>query len=545
MCKSTDKCKCSTKILESVDKWEENDLLSSKFLKFGIVPMRHGVSDDGTIVTEGQAVSPFAVCPHCGAVSYRVHSWYTRVLKDSPVLGDGTVLVLNVRRFFCDNGSCEYRTFSEQPGELINRYQRMTSRCKRELVEYGLHASAVKTAGVLCKSGIGVSHDTALRAVASRELPDFSGVRRIGVDDWAFRKGVKYGSVIVDLDTHAVVDVLEGRGRKVFKDWLLAHPDVELVSRDRASEYSCAVEEVRMETGREIVEVADRFHLLKNMNEALAEAIKPHVPECKARLEDHPESGREAPPEEDAGSDPRQEVFDGVKALQTNGKNAYQISASLHIGVQLAAKYMTCDTLPPKLRRWDPKDSRFDGRVKAELEAGKDWEEVFKGLVADGFKNTEDVFKRHYGIKEEEGRVISKRTISSLATKKIMRDLDRKPKKGRGGWSREDEEMFTRLCSFDWFRELYESARSFYKTITGSSKDELDNWLSKHTACDCAPIKSLANGIMRDYIPVRNCIIYKEVSNGVLEGTVNRLKVVKRVMYGRAGVKLLRTKMIG
>ena len=215
---------------------------------------------------------PYGTCPYCGTVNHRIHSRYMRTITDLSILGIPSIIIFEVRKFFCDNPACHRKTFAEQPGDEIFRYRRRTRRCEMVISRYGLNTSSETAKKLLSAIGIGVSGDTVLRDLHRMSIPIHPEVQKIGVDDWAFKKGVKYGSIIVSLDAGSVIDLLGDRNIGSFKGWLDNHTQVKIVSRDRSTDYTAAI----AATGRNITEVADRFHLSKNMSDCVTKVIGSH-----------------------------------------------------------------------------------------------------------------------------------------------------------------------------------------------------------------------------------------------------------------------------
>ncbi len=206
-----------------------------------------------------------------------MHSRYVRVIHDLSILGRSVIIYLEVRKFFCYNHQCERKTSAEQPGDEVFRYRRRTCRCERAVARHGLSVSSNSASRLLGHLGVHISPSTVLRDLHRIPLPSYPDVSQIGVDDWAFRKGVTYGSVIVNLSTGMIIDLLGDRKEENFRDWLDMHAKVSPVSRDRSTDYSAAIASVN----RPIEEVADHFHLVKNASDMLTRIIRKNlVPLC-------------------------------------------------------------------------------------------------------------------------------------------------------------------------------------------------------------------------------------------------------------------------
>jgi transposase len=178
-------------------------------------------------------------------------------------------------KYFCDNEECEVKIFTEQ-NDLVNQYSQFTERCRSYMLKVATVVSCEAAVKILAYQGIHVCGDTLLNMLkAVGKAYESSVGKKIGVDDWAYRKGQKYGTLICDLETHEIIDILKGRDRETFEKWLQGHPDIEVVSRDRASEYSSAVSRALPEA----VQIADRFHITKNLLEALNDTMKAFIPE--------------------------------------------------------------------------------------------------------------------------------------------------------------------------------------------------------------------------------------------------------------------------
>jgi hypothetical protein len=201
-----------------------------------------------------------------------------------PILGEAVTLLIAQQKYFCDNERCEADIFTER-SELVSPYFQFTERCREYMLKVASLVSCEVAVKILAYQGIRVSGDTLLNMIkAAGQVYGIKAGRRIGVDDWAYRKGQEYGTIICDLDTHEIIDVLEGRDKETFEKWLRGHPDIEIVSRDRASAYASAVSSVLPEA----VQIADRFHITKNLLEALNETMKSFMPEVFEVPNDRP-----------------------------------------------------------------------------------------------------------------------------------------------------------------------------------------------------------------------------------------------------------------
>ncbi len=208
-----------------------------------------------------RAASPTAPCPCCGTISKRIQSRYTRTLRDLPASGRPVHLVLHVRRFFCQESTCVRKIFAERFPALTLPRVKFTLRLQEALREMGFELGGEAGARLGKKLSYPGSPDTILRLVKRAELPPASAPRVVGLDDWSWKRRLRYGTLICDLESRKPLDVLADRSVETVSAWFVAHPSVEIVSRDRSSEYAAAIKK----GAPQAIEVADRWHLGKNV----------------------------------------------------------------------------------------------------------------------------------------------------------------------------------------------------------------------------------------------------------------------------------------
>ena len=236
-------------------------------LRVDDVEMENETMSISVTSTNGQSI-----CPHCQTISERIHSIYNRHPADLPIVGYTVRLAMTVHRFFCDNSDCDAKTFTERIPAFIQHYARRTNRLAGKQQNVALEAGGASGQRVLTILDMPVSSDTLIRLVRNEPEPDVDTPRVLGVDEWSKRKGQSYGTILVDLEAHQPVDLLPDKSAESFAKWLKEHPGIEIISRDRDKEYAKGA----TEGAPEAIQVADRWHLLTNLRDALKGFLESH-----------------------------------------------------------------------------------------------------------------------------------------------------------------------------------------------------------------------------------------------------------------------------
>jgi transposase len=534
-------------------------------------------ADSLTILLETAAST--AACPICGVESNRVHSRYRRALADLPCFGKAVRLVITVRRFFCTDSQCPRRIFAERLLGFARPYGRGTDRLREAHEAIGSALGGEPGSRLTVRLAVATSADTLLRRVKQLRVESSGPPRYVGIDDWAWRKGRRYGTIVVDLERGDVIDLLPDRDAATVKNWLDEHPGIELISRDRSSTYAQAA----AESVPEALQVADRWHLLKNLREAIErlferrsdevdEAVKvlamPAESLCSSgatQAEDSLTAVESSPPPQPTAGRPsesprlqvqrarqtrRIERFEQVHERHRQGHSARRIARDLGMSRNAVRHYLRCKECPDWKpgrtwrSRWDTHREWIDARI---AEGCTNAASLHRQLVLRDFRGSYCSVQRY--IRKRLGAAGRKRervgaarpsappppSPAQLSFEWVRRPEDRKPNEQRriDAIRAGSDELATALGLADEFADL----------IRKRSSRTLSDWLVRSEACLCPEIRRFAQGIRRDEAAVLAAVT-QQWSNGPVEGHVNRLKTVKRQMYGRAGFVLLRARFL-
>lgn len=490
-----------------------------------------------------------ASCPGCGAWSARVHGSYLRFPADVPSAGRSVVLRLRVRRFTCRTTECGRRTFVEQIPGLTRRHGQRTERLRSTLAAIGLALAGRAGARLADIVGATVSRSTVLRLVDALPEPEVPTPRVVGVDEYATRKGRHYGTVLVDVETRRPVDLLPDRESSSLAAWLAARPGIEVVCRDRAPFFA----EGASVGAPHAVQVADRWHLWHNLSEAAERSIAQHrqclrvlVPDTLEPTEAEPDSAEESPgspwPTGHRFADRTRTMHATIHALVEAGHSRRAIQRQLGMTSRTVKRY--ADAARPEdlfTGQWQTRASVLD-EYKSYLDdrwnegrtnAWKLWEEI----VPLGYNGSYQRVRAYIRQKRTSPRPVTARPPSPRTV---------------AGWVLRRPETLSetehlRLKSVrancPQIDALTRHVRSFATMLTERQGERLPDWLDAVRQDDLPSLHTLAAGIDRDRDAVTAGLTLPW-SSGVVEGHVNRIKMLKRQMFGRAGFALLRKRVL-
>ncbi|HFK5535976.1 TPA: ISL3 family transposase [Elizabethkingia anophelis] len=514
-------------------------------------------SESGVLYIHTSVCQKYSACPICGKRSKRIHSRYSRTLLDLPISGHMVKVKLKTRKYFCDNAVCPRKVFTERFDYEIRPYYRRMVRSNDLITRMALELGGNTGAAISRYVGIPVSPTTILRVIKRIEIQPkalTSGI--IGVDDWAFKNGKTYGTVIIDLERKEVIDLLPDRESGTLAEWLRKHPEITTVSRDRYGPYALGIK-----TGAPHArQVADRFHLLMNLGEAtrrifqskgkeLREVFtlyndpKRRISSCFEIKQQAPSSLKTAEPNiSTANIDvARQHKFDKVKELYSTGITLRQIARITKLARGTVRKYVLMEQLEKRQSRSSTNLEAFINFLLQEENRGKTYRELHKSIVQMGFngKYTQFCCKMNevYSMqpftrtKPEAPIVVKTWSPTKLS---IMLYMESEDIQGN-----EDRDFLKLLLeTLPQIKQLEQLVKGFKQLFVVKEDGLLKSWIEEAVKSECG-LKNFAKNLLKDYEAVNNAVI-TTISNGQVEGQVNRIKNIKRKMYGRAGFQLLR-----
>ncbi len=546
--------------------------------------------------------SSTAYCPLCGVQAWRIHSRYMRQVADLPCVGRHVTLLLSVRKFFCPNAACPRTIFAEQFPELVPSYARLTTRLREALVALGFATSGKVASRLAPRLGMQVTPTTLLRRVRAVPVAPAGKVRVLGVDEFAWKKGQTYGTILVDLELRRAVDLLPDRSEETLEAWLRTHPEIEILSRDRAGGYAAAARK----GAPQAQQVADRFHLLLNLRDGLKKLMErkqaclpvvkedvvdgiPHKARGRAQGIKYLEVQQETTLEKryrimsphlrkssqsmtsdvvypHIRRDNRYARYEAVRALQQQGFSLREISRRLKISRGTVRRFVRAESFPEQSKR--PKKASLLDPYKPYVL--KRWQEgcwngtqLYAEIKQGGYVGSAPLLRRFLTGLRKKQPVAGRAAVPTQQNSDAMADVPaalppsphfaRRLSPTRASWlcvSKPDkldekqrqqvEQLRQGHCDLD---TAYQLSQAFVLMLSERRDLDFDAWLIQAEHCGIAELKSFAQGLRRDYAAVR-AAFSSRWSNGQVEAQVNCLKLQKRLMFGRANFDLLRQRVL-
>jgi transposase len=498
-----------------------------------------------------------AECPACGSASQRIHSNYTRKLRDLPSHGRTVIIHVAARRFRCLNAACDRKTFAERLDDALVSARR-TKRLG-DLQRYvGLALGGEAGTRLAERVAVPISADTLLRMAASAVSGESPAPtpRVLAVDDWAWRRGHRYGTILVDLERNEVVDLLPDRQAETLATWLREHPGVEIVARDRAGAYADGIRQ----GAPDAVQVADRWHLLRNLGDAVQTVVdRQHVEVrrvAKQIAEEAVVPAASAPLAPAGATKPtaaeqrsrtayarRQARYEEAARLKTAGASLKRIAALVGAERKTVRRWLRAGGAPLWRQPRQP-----GGLAPYQDHLDRRWTEgcrnaaqLWRELVTIGFVGRPGTVRQWAGRRrkgEPKAASAAERVITGepASARQIARQLmteDTLPQTEQNFVSR-------LLQQVPGLAECVTAAKRLNAVLRRKSKETLDKVLDEagNTA-----LGSFVSSLRRDLSAVQAALDLPWTTSPA-EGQINRLKMLKRTMYGRAGFRLLRARVL-
>ena len=500
-------------------------------------------------------VAGSSVCPLCRRISRRIHSWYSRRLSDLPWEGVPVGVELRVRRFFCDTEDCGQHIFAERLPETAPWYARRTSRLSMALEQITWALGGAAGSRLAQQLGILASDSTLLRQLRHRVVVAPSRAPRVlGIDDWAWRKGRRYGTILCDLERGKVIDLLSERSAESTEQWLRIHPGAEIVSRDRAGLYA----EAATKAAPHAVQVADRWHLLHNMRETLVDVLRPHhrlltgvaqavskgaktAPDAPGQLEASPQT----PPfaagrAQQQNRERRLARYEAVTELVQQGVSQREIARRCAMSRETIRGWIRAQTFPERKQghhfsTLDPYREYLDMRRRQGCRNGT---QLWRELHAQGFtgrpRTLRDWLHKHDGSQGSPcEQPSSAPALPRTTPRQIAWLLLKEPGEARPYL----EELYRQSAEI---AAVSSAAREFCRMVR---ERDAAAWPLWRQAAITGPLAGFAKHLCRDEAAFL-AALEQPWSNGPVEGHIHRLKLIKRSMYGRANFDLLRLRVV-
>lgn len=503
-----------------------------------------------TFTVTARSTSPTAVCPSCQQISRRIHSYYSRSPQDLPISGRMVKLHLQVRRFRCQNRQCQRRTFAERV-MAVPVSARQTTRLGTILESIAVVLSGQAGSHLAQQLAMPTSADALLRRAKKAAPMPQPTPKYLGVDDFALRRGRTYGTLLLDLQSHHPVDLLPDRSAETLAEWLRQHPGVEIISRDRSTEYLRGA----TEGAPQAQHVLDRWHVLKNLREAVERffnRLAAHLRALAALPKQTPLRQKRTRSERARSEGARLRRlarYEQVTALAQQGGSILGIAKQLHMSRQTVRKFLQASSFPEwsKAARTrsalDPYRPYLAERWKQGCQTTT---ELWQELQARGFSGRWMMVYRWVHLQEEQvagalqpppepvhpsPELTAPRHLAWL----LMRELER--------LDEQEHQTLALIRQDPQVNWAYELVQQFVRMVKERTAEPLENWLLACLSSGITELEHFAHGLQKE-VSALQAGLTLPYSNGPTEGKINKLKYIKRSMYGRGGFPLLRQRVL-
>jgi transposase len=582
------------------------ELLSSLFLLPETITIEAVYPTKTHLTVQVACLLKSAACPLCQHPSERIHGSYRRTVADVPCGGRKVTLALTVRKFVCGKPECPRQIFTERLPALVQSYARMTNRLSEALQLLGFATCGEVGERFAPKLGMHISGPTLLRRMRTRSCPQPSSVRILGIDDWSWKKGMTYGTLLVDLELRKPIELLPDRSAETAQAWLRTHTEVEIVSRDRGGNYAAAAKK----GAPQAQQIADRFHLLKNLRERLKEVMDRQqfcLPEIEEQASDAipakaqgikdksvdeltepaaepvPEKHyRTIPPypyqrppgmsynefQKQVRRDKRSARYEHVRTLFEQGLSQRAIARKLKLSRATVGKCVQAEAYPEmhhpeRAARRSLLDPYKRYILQRWQQGCRNSVQLYDEIKARDFKGSAPLlrtFLAELRKKHQEAGSASVLTLDA-STQAIEIPPSQPPKPRipcrmsatRASWlfvsqaGKLDEQQKRHVgqirAAHPDLERAYQLSQEFVMMLSERREADLDTWLTQAEHSGLPEFKKMAHGIRHDYAAVR-AAFSSEWSNGQVEAQVNCLKLQKRVVFGRANFDLLRLRVL-
>ncbi len=490
-------------------------------------------------------------CPVCGTVAHRIHSRYQRTVWDLSIQNVQVILHLHVRKFYCDQHGCPRRIFTERLPQVTSPHGRYTFGLRQLLGQLGQEQGGAPGAHSAKLLGMQTTARSILRFMHALPLPAIVEPQIIGIDEWAWKRRRRYGAIIVDLERNKPIALLPDRSQQTIIQWLKRYPTINIVARDRSKEFAAAITAALPQAKH----VADRWHVAKNLAEHLDKVVSArwkHLTTAVGAAETPPEPIPVSPPARRLRQAPGAERYQQMLALAQAGLPTGTIAKRLGVGPRTIRRWLAVAHGPYAGRR-KPRRSPFDWStryLRERWEAGERngtvlWEE----LKAQGYSgSSRSVYRRLAKFREYP----RKRGVSA-SPESVPRSPFEDVRPGQViGWmltrpetlSPEAQQQLDQITQMDsTLAQARELTHGFLDLIRHHSGEGLDSWLKEVRASSVRQFLPFARSVERDK-PAILAGLTLPYSTGPVEGHINRLKLIKRQAYGRAGLSYLQHRFL-